>query len=152
MGRMLCDHRLSAPPAQPNQRPSRTFINVGVLRSTSAVAIPRTRLSVQLRSGTWQVAQANLPLPDRRVSKNSRSPSSIASALPDTPLLASLLSGAGQGPRRRTARISLSVRRRSSAATPAGGGSAARAASAQPIATLALMRRYDVNPSSGEYE
>ena len=42
---------------EPYQRPRRAFINVGVLRSTSAAATPRTRLSVQLRSGTWQVPQ-----------------------------------------------------------------------------------------------
>ena len=58
---MLCDHRLSAAPSQPYQRPSRTFIRVGVLRSTSAAAMPRAWLSVQLRSGTWQVPQENLP-------------------------------------------------------------------------------------------
>ena len=46
IGRRLCDHRLSAPPSQPNQRCERRFIMVGVLRSTSLMPTPRRRLSV----------------------------------------------------------------------------------------------------------
>src|SRR6185436_18969567 len=116
IGRMLCDRRLSAPPSQPYQRPRRTFISVGVLRSTSAAATPRALLSVQLRSGTWQVPQANLPLTERRVSKNRRSPSSTAARRPEARLVGSLALGTGQGPWARIARISCSVNCTSSAA------------------------------------
>src|SRR5688500_4980209 len=118
IGRMLCDHRLSAPPSQPYQRPSRAFMRVGVLRSTSAAARPRTRLSVQLRSGTWQVPQEKRPSADRRVSKNRRSPSSSAARLPEARLVGSVACGAGQGPWARIARISLSVNWTSPAAKP----------------------------------
>jgi hypothetical protein len=104
-------------------------------------------LSVQLRSGTWQVAQANLPLPERRVSKNRRSPNSIASGLPDTRLPGSTASGTGQGPWPRIARTSASVNVGPSGAPAEAGGSAATAASAQQIAAFAFTRRYDVNPS-----
>src|SRR6185369_12866769 len=129
---MLCDHKLSAPPAHPNQRPRRTFISVGVLRSTSAAAAPRMRLSVQLRSGTWQVAQAKLPLKERRVSKNRISPSSIAERLPETRLLGSRVAGAGQGPCARIARTSASVNDTAPAAQTAGGSSAASAPRTHP--------------------
>src|SRR5262245_10154095 len=100
---MLCAHRLSAPPSQPYHLPRRAFIRVGVLRSTTAAATPRTLLSVQLRSGTWQVPQEKWPLAERRVSKNRRSPSSSAARLPETRLVGSVLIGVGQGPRARIA-------------------------------------------------
>ncbi len=54
--------RLSAPPSQPNQCVERRFMSVGVLRSTSTSPTPRRRLSVQLRSGAWQLPQGQLPV------------------------------------------------------------------------------------------
>ncbi len=136
---MLCDHRLSAAPSQPNQRPSRAFMSVGVLRVTSAAAKPRVRLSVQLRSGTWQLPHENRPSPDRRVSKNRRSPSSSAARLPETRLLGSVVIGVGQGPCARMARISASVNCTSSATTLSAGRSAASAAKANPATPLVCI-------------
>src|SRR5262252_10956454 len=126
MGRMLCAHRLSAPPSQPNQCPCLMFIRVGVLRFTSAAAAPRVRLSVQLRSGTWQVEQEKLPPTDSRGSKKSSSPKTTASRLPDTRLLGSTVAATGHGPWASIARTSLSENAGSSAAT-ADHGSAASA-------------------------
>jgi hypothetical protein len=133
---MLCDHRLSEAPSHPYQRPSRMFMSVGVLRSTSAAAAPRVWLSVQFRSGTWQVEHEKLPVADRRGSKKSSSPNTIASRLPDTRLLGSLLAGSGQGPCARMARISVSLKGdASSSAAAAHGRSTARA---QPSAIVLM--------------
>src|SRR5580765_1646091 len=136
---MLCDQRLSAPPSQPYQRPSRTFIRVGVLRSTSAAATPRTLLSVQLRSGTWQVPHEKRPLTDRRVSKNRRSPNSIAARRPEARLVGSAAGGVGQGPCARIARISASVKCTSSAARPASGANATKS---RATALVRIVRGY----------
>src|SRR5689334_24814683 len=71
---------------------------LGALRSTSASPTARGRPSVQLRSGRWQCEQETWPFEESLRSKNSRSPRSIASALPETRLLGSDVHFAGQGP------------------------------------------------------
>src|SRR5258706_661476 len=153
IGRTLCADRLSGAPDHPTELPSRRFMSVGVLRSTSATAAPRVRLSVQLRSGTWQVPQENLPLPERRLSKNSRSPKSTAPRLPEAGLPGSLRSGTGQGPWARMARVSLSLSGAGSSAAPPGSAAiAARTARAQPNAVFAVLQSYDGSPFQGEYE
>src|SRR5882672_8527521 len=106
---MLCDHRLSLAPSQPNQRPKRTLTTLGVLRSTSSSPKPRGRPSWKSRNGTWQVAHSTEPVPESRGSKNSRSPSAIASAFPETRLLGSRTSFGGQGPWDSIFRFSSSV-------------------------------------------
>src|SRR6185295_14699086 len=98
IGRMLCAHRLSCAPSQPYQRYNPTFSRLGVLRSTSSRPKPRGLESWNWRKGTWQVAHSTEPVPERRGSKNRRSPSAIASGLPETRLLASLRGEGGHGP------------------------------------------------------
>jgi hypothetical protein len=56
-----------------------------------------------LRSGTWQVAQANLPLAERRVSKKQAFAKLDRRRLPETRLLGSRVAGAGHGPCERIA-------------------------------------------------
>src|SRR5215510_4611062 len=80
--------------------------------------MPRRRLSVQLRSGTWQLPQALVPLPDRRGSKNRCVPSAMASGFPETRLVGSFGTGAGHGPWDRMILISLSVNATLSSAEP----------------------------------
>ena len=103
---MLCAHRLSWAPSQPNQRWKRASTTVGVLRSTSSSPKPRARASWKWRNGAWQVAQSTEPVPESRGSKKSFSPSAMASRLPDTRLVGSGASGGGQGPWRRILAIS----------------------------------------------
>src|SRR5260221_1933909 len=107
-GRMLCAHRLSLAPSQPNQRPKRTLSTLCVLRSTSSSPKPRGRPSWKPRNGTWQVAHSTEPVPERRGSKNSRSPSATASAFPETRLLGSRTVFGGHGPCARIFRLSSS--------------------------------------------
>src|SRR5262245_24189595 len=145
MGRKLCDHRLSAAPSQPYQRCPRRFIKVGVVGSTSATPTPRRRLSFQLRSGTWQLAQAFLPLPERRGSKNRSVPRTMASAFPDTRLEGSRGTGAGHGPWDRMIVSSLSVNGTRSSATLVPGR-AAPAATARATAMRNASRVARVNP------
>ena len=145
IGRRLCAAQAvgGAVPAEPAA--SRAFISVGVLRSTSAAAAPRVRLSVQLRSGTWQVAQANLPLPERRVSKNRRSPNSIASGLPETRLPGSPRRAPARGRGRGWRGLPLSVnggglrQRRPRPAGSAGRGPRARTRSRPSPSRDAMM-------------
>ena len=115
---MLCDHRLSAAPAQPNQRLRRRLASAGIAVDSGEADAPRSRPSVKLRSGTWQVAQERLPSAERRVIEEQLPPSSIAAALPETRLLGSRSNDGGHGPCARIARISPSVNRTSSAAKP----------------------------------
>ena len=70
----------------------------------------RRVLSVQLRSGTWQVPQATVPLPDKRWSKKRCIPNSIASRFPDARLVGSGGAKAPNGPWVRICLISLSVK------------------------------------------
>src|SRR5213079_2285548 len=94
----------------PYQRLATTFIRVGVLRSTSLMPTPRVKLSVQLRSGTWQLEHDSVPLAERRGSKKRRVPNSIASGFPETRLLGSACAGAGHGPWERMISISASLK------------------------------------------
>ena len=75
IGRMLCAHRLSAAPAQPNQRLRRRLASAMALRSTrrEADAARRGRRRTTC-AGSWQVAQERWPSLERRVSKNSWRP------------------------------------------------------------------------------
>ena len=108
MGRSANDHRLSDPPSQPNQRFSRAFHRLGVLRSISPMPAARARASVHECSGAWQCAQENFPPGESLRSKNSARPSAIASALPEARLDGSRIAAGGQGPWRRINAISRS--------------------------------------------
>ena len=98
IGRIACDHRLSAAPSQPYQRSCTAFHSDGVLRSSSSRPRPRARPSAKASSGRWQLAHDSVPSIDRRASKNRRSPSAMAAGRPACALPASSARGGGHGP------------------------------------------------------
>src|ERR1041384_4554083 len=65
---MLCAHRLSCAPSQPNQRLKRTSSTLGVLRSTSSTPQARAPARWELRKGAGEGATP--PRPDPRVERH----------------------------------------------------------------------------------
>ena len=106
---MLAIHKLSLEPPQPYQVWRLRFTSVGVLRIRSASPWPRAFLSVNARSGWWQVTHEMYPTGERRGSRNNRRPSSIAMGMPETRLLLSTCVEGGQGPNASTRCISSRV-------------------------------------------